>query len=451
MARSRPRGGRLQALRASATGALWPLPTAAILVAVGLGIGLTELDQALAFGQDPVRLVFTGGPSAARTLLSAIASSLISATTLLFSLTIVTLQLASSQYSPRLLQTFVRDRVVQVCLGTLLGTFVYALVVLRTVRSADEAEGSSFVPRISVTVAFLLTLGSVAALVTFLSHQTRQLRVETMMRDVHEESSRTWARLQERQEDEQPDRPLPEVPGTARPLCARSSGFLVQVAEGPLLEAVTGAGAALLLDRRPGDPVVVGTPIAWVWPRGTGDAVPADELEEALHRSVDLGHERADLIDPSYGLRKLVDIAARALSPGINDPTTAGHALSHVSALVGDAAARDTWHRRLTDEDGVERLLLRSWTFPELLDLGVTQVRHYGRDDLTVVDRLFALLAEVAWRARTPVQRGAVRGARDALVEQSQASPPAGRTPEDVQRWARTVDGALAREWRPAG
>ncbi len=431
--RSRPRGGRVQALREATNGALWPLPTAAILLAVGLGIGLTELDQALGYGEDPIRFVFTGGPSAARTLLSAIASSLISVTTLLFSLTIVTLQLASSQYSPRLLQTFVRDRVVQTCLGVLLGTFVYALVVLRTVRSADEAQGSSFVPRISVTVAFLFALASVAALVTFLSHQTRQLRVETMMRDVHSESARTRARLHERQEeDQQPDRPLPQVPDSARPLCARSSGFLVQVFEGPLLEAVTGAGAVLLLDRRPGDPV--------------------EELERALQRSVDLGHERADVVDPSYGLRKLVDIAARALSPGINDPTTAGHALSHVSALLGDAAVRDTWHRRLTDEDGAERLVLRSWTFSELLELGVTQVRYYGREDLTVVDRLFALLAEVAGRTRTPLQREAVRHERDALVEQSRTSPPAGRTAEDVQRWARTVDTALAGQWlRPAG
>ncbi len=445
---ARPRGGRLQALRNGLTGALWPLPTIAIVAAVGLGVGLTELDQALAFGEDPIRFVFTGGPSAARTVLSAIASSLISVTTLLFSLTIVTLQLASSQYSPRLLQTFVRDRVVQTCLGVLLGTFVYALVVLRTVRSADEAQGSSFVPRISVTVAFVLMLASVAALVTFLSHQTRQLRVETMMRDVHDESSRTRRRLQERQEEDgQPDRPLPVVPHTARPLCARSSGFLVQVWEGPLLESVTGCGTVLLLDRRPGDPVIVGTPIAWAWPQDAADAVPVEELEEALHRAVDLGHERADVVDPSYGLRKLVDIAARALSPGINDPTTAGHALSHVSALLGDAAVRDTWHRRLTDEDGTERLFLRSWTFPELLDLGVTQARYYGREDLTVVDRLFAVLAEVAWRARTPLQQAAVRHERDALAQQSRTHPPAGRTGEDVQRWARTVDAALAGRW----
>ena len=444
------RGGRVQALWNAATRTLWPLPTAGVVLAVGLGIGLTELDQALGFGDNPIRWVFTGGPSAARTILSAIASSLISVTTLLFSLTIVTLQLASSQYSPRLLQTFVRDRVVQTCLAVLLGTFVYALVVLRSVRSADEAEGTTFVPRISVTVAFLLLLASVAALVTFLSHQSRQLRVETMMRDVHAESSSTWARISRQQEeDEQPDRPLPPVPATARPLCARDSGFLVQVSERPLLEAVGRCGAVLRLDRRPGDQVIAGAPFAWAWPHRSSDDLPVDDLEEVLEGSVDLGYERADVIDPSYGLRKLVDIAARALSPGINDPTTAGHALAHVSALLGRAAERDAWHRRLADESGVERVLLRSWTFAELLDLAVTQVRYYGREDHTIVDRLFTLLAEVAWRARTPAQRQAVRQHRDALVEQSQASPPAGRTRDDTLRWADAVDDALARRWTP--
>jgi uncharacterized membrane protein len=146
-------------------GELWPLPALAILSAVSLAFLLPEVDTWLQEGEDnePLGYVFGGGPSAARTVLSAIASSLISVTTLLFSLTIVTLQLASSQYSPRLLQTFVRDRVVQTCLGILLGTFVFALVVLRTVRSADESGAGAFVPRLSVTVALVFTLASIEA------------------------------------------------------------------------------------------------------------------------------------------------------------------------------------------------------------------------------------------------------------------------------------------------
>lgn len=444
-----PRGGRLQTVRRALGGALWPVPTVAVLLAVALGVALPELDRSLQEGPgEPLAWVFGGGPSAARTMLSAIATSLISVTTLLFSLTIVTLQLASSQYSPRLLQTFVRDRVVQTCLGLLLGTFVFALVVLRSVRSADESADSAFVPRLSVTVALFLTLVSVGALVAFLSHQSRQLRVETMLRDVHVEADATLRLLTAQQDDDgQPDTDLPPVPAAARPVCARHSGFLVQVTEGPLLAAAAEAGAVLRLIPRPGESVLAGVPVAWAWPDGAGSEPPIEALEESLADHLVLGYERSDGGDPSYGLRKLVDIAARALSPGINDPTTAVHALSHVSDLMGMAARRSTWHRRLADDDGTQRLLVPSWDFATLLSQAVTQPRSYGGTDPTVADRLFALLAEAAWHVRAPDQQAAVRRERDLLVAQYDADPPVGWSRDDVRSRGEAVDRALAREW----
>ena len=450
--RGQTRGGRWSAFRSALTGALWPVPTAAIALALGLAVVLPELDQILEDGEQPLAYVFGGGPSAARTMLSTIASSLISVTTLLFSLTIVTLQLASSQYSPRLLQTFVRDRVVQVCLGVLLGTFVYALVVLRTVRSADESGAGAFVPRLSVTVAVVLALASVAALVTFLSHQTRQLRVETMMRDVHVESGETIRRIcRQLVEDDQADTPLPDVPQRARPVLARHSGFYVQVAEAQLLKVATDCGAVLLLVPRPGDAVIDGTPVAWAWTDEPSADPPLDDLGAAVEEHLRLSHERSEVGDPSYGLRKLVDIAARALSPGINDPTTAVHALSHISDLLGLVGTRDAWHRRTSDDSGRERLLATSWEFDSLLDLAVTQIRYYGREDPTVLVRLFGLLAEVAWRARSHTQRAAVRHQRDLLLGQWEASPPVGRTADDGRRWADTVDTALTGRWPRPG
>jgi uncharacterized membrane protein len=446
-----PQGGAASRIWIAVTGALWPLPTAAIVLALALGFILPVVDQFLrGSGEQPLALVFEGGPSAARGILSTIAGSIISVTTLLFSLTIVTLQLASSQYSPRLLQTFVRDRVVQLCLGTLLATFVYALMVLRSVRSADEADGGAFVPRLSVTVAFLFALASVAALVTFLAHQTRQLRVETMMRDVHTEAGSTIERLTAQlRDDDQPDGPLPGVPAHAQPLCARTSGFLVQTAEGPLLEALSACDAVLRLDRRPGESVVAGTPLAWVWADDGTTGLPVDDLEAALDRHVAVSFERSPAADPSYGLRKLVDIAARALSPGINDPTTAVHALSHISALMGQLSVRNTWHRRVAAGDGATRLLLPSWDHAALLDLSVTQVRSYGRQDTTVVERLFSLLAEVGWQARNERQRQAVREHCQALTTQSLDEVPAGRTEQDVRRSAEAVERALSRRWQP--
>lgn len=445
----RARGNRLQTVRQAFGGALWPVPAAAVLLSIGLALALPELDRHLQQGPgEPLALAFGGGPSAARSVLSAIATSLMSVTTLVFSLTIVTLQLASSQYSPRLLQTFVRDRVVQVCLGILLGTFVFSLVVLRSVRSADDSDDTAFVPRLSVTVALLLTLVSIGALVAFLSHQVRQLRVETMLRDVHVESGATLSRLTVEQDDDgQPDTDLPPVPPHARPVCARHSGFLVQVTEGPLVAAVAEAGAVLRLIPRPGESVLTGVPVAWAWGDGSGGEPSVEALEEALADHLVLGYERGDRGDPSYGLRKLVDIAARALSPGINDPTTAVHALSHVSDLLGMVAQRTTWHRRLTDEDGTQRLLVPSWDFAALLSQALTQPRSYGATDPDVAARLFAVLAEVAWQTRAPAQQAAVRRERDLLVDQCVEDLPAGWSTEDVRRRGGAVDRALARDW----
>ncbi len=446
---SNPRGGRLSNVRRVVGGALWPLPALCVLGAVGLAFLLPVVDAWLQGGtEEPLAYVFGGGPSAARTVLSAIASSLISVTTLLFSLTIVTLQLASSQYSPRLLQTFVRDRVVQICLGILLGTFVFALVVLRTVRSADESGSGEFVPRLSVTVALLLTLLSVGALVAFLSHQSRQLRVETMLRDVHVEATGTLRRLADAQDDdEQPDSALPPVPPHARPVYARNSGFLVQVVEGPLVVAARKADAVLRLIPRPGESVLAGVPVAWAWGDGTAAEPSLEDLEDALADHLVLGYERADRGDPSYGLRKLVDIAVRALSPGINDPTTAVHALSHVSDVLGLAAQRTTWHRRLTDDDGTLRLFAPSWDYPTLLMQAITQPRSYSGSDPAVAERLFALLSEAAWHCRAPEQRDAVRRERDLLVAQYDGDPPTGWTADDVRQRGEFVDRALARDW----
>ena len=162
---------------------LWPFPVVAVALSVVLGTALPALDAAVD-GKLPESvsvLLFSGGPEAARSVLQAISGSLITVTSLTFSLTVVTLQLASSQFSPRLLRTFTADRFVHATLALFLAAFAFALTVLRSVR-AESGSGPSFVPEISVTVAFGLAIASVMGLVLFLAHLTREIRVETMMR-----------------------------------------------------------------------------------------------------------------------------------------------------------------------------------------------------------------------------------------------------------------------------
>jgi uncharacterized membrane protein len=439
---ARPR--RRRGLRARLGGALWPIPAVAVVLAIGAGIGLPALDGLLGNGGSghPLSFVFGGGPAAARDLLAAIAGSLISVTGLTFSLTVVALQLGSSQYSPRLLQTFVTDRGVQLTLAVLTATFVYALTVLRTVRTEDATtDESAFVPRLSITVAYLLTLGSVVALLLFLGHLASMLRVETMLRDVHDEGTGTLAR-------ELPDGPgraaaaLPDGPGT--PVPATSSGFLVGVDEAALVAAARDSGAVVLLAARVGDSVVAGTPLAHAWPDPATRTVDAGALGEALAGAVRLGFERSPDHDLSYGLRKVVDVAVRALSPGINDPTTAAHALSHASAMLGDLVARPPAPRQLTD-DGVLRAVLPQWSATALLDLALEEPLQYASGQPAVLRRAAALLREVAWRAPRGVLDDRLRAHLATVVDLAGDTT---RVPADERRaWTTGVGEALAGRW----
>ncbi|MFE3644431.1 DUF2254 domain-containing protein [Streptomyces sp. NPDC059169] len=384
---------------------LWPLPVLGVLLALGAGIGLPALDGAVG-RHVSLRMrsfLFGGGPDAARAVLEAIAGSLISVTALTFSLTVVALQLASSQFSPRLLRTFAADRYVQATLALFLATFTYALTVLRTVRTAHDAQ-PAFVPQMSVTLAFALALASILGLVLFLSHLARELRVETMLVAVHHDAEDTMERILGTPADEGTDgAPVlpPRPPGDAVPLLAARSGFLTAVDESVLLRAAARADAVVLVDRPPGGSLIAGTPCGRVW-RRDGSTFPPDVLDRLLRQAADAvvaGGERTDEQDVAFALRQLTDVAVKALSPGVNDPTTAVHALSHSSALLCAFAQRPLGPRLLHDADGRLRVMLERPDLPALLELAVSQPLRYGSAEPEVLRRIAMLLHEVAWTA----------------------------------------------------
>lgn len=443
------RAGPGRVVAATLRGALWPVPCLGVVLAIGLGVLLPAVDGRLESGDHPLTFVFGGGAAAARDLLAAIAGSLISVTGLTFSLTVIALQLASSQYSPRLLQTFVSDRVVQLTLAQLVLTFVYALTVLRTVRTESATDDdSAFVPRLSITVAYLLTLGSVLALVFFLGHLAQALRVETMLRDVHDEGTRTIAQELDRGGGEENSAPLGMgalAAGPAVPLTARSSGFLVGVDEDAAASAARRAGVVVRLSARTGDAVVIGTPMAHAWATDSPGGVHTDELEEALDDAVRLDFERSADRDVAYGLRKIIDIAVRALSPGINDPTTAVHALSHASALLGELAVRPVEDRVIRDGEGAVRVVLPAWELPALVHLVLEEPVQFAEGQPAVLRRLAGLLREFAWRARGRGVDALVRRYVDQVA--GTAVRTSGVSEEEAQAWRQHVAHALAGQW----
>ena len=442
--------GRVSAgLRDGLRAQLWPLPALAVVAALLAGVALPHLD-ARVDASVPGWLgdvVFGGDAGAARTVLDAIAGSLVTVTSLTFSLTVVTLQLASSQFSPRLLRTFARDLLVQSTLALFLATFVFALTVLRAVRSPAEGSQASFVPRFAVTAAFVLAVASVLGLVAFLAHLVRQIRVETMLRNVHAEASATAASALAGAVS---DRPPPKVPNGARLLCADSSGFVVRIDRERLLEVARQERAVLLVQAWPGTSVVAGVPIAWAWPDGgdPDESLAADvceRLADQLGRAVHTDYERTAAQDVSYGLRQLSDVANKALSPGINDPTTAVHALGHLSALLCELGQHPDGPIELRDGDRLRVCLLQpSWA--ELVDAAIGQPRGYGAGDPQVARRMLQLLAELAW-CTPPARHAAVT---EHLGRVRRAVAAAGHDRADLaglEEAAERVEAALAGRW----
>lgn len=390
---------------------LWPLPALAVALAVVMGVALPALDSAVD-GELPESigvLLFGGGPEAARSILQAISGSLITVTSLTFSLTVVTLQLASSQFSPRLLRTFTSDRFVHGTLALFLAAFAFALTVMRSVR--DEGNGNSaFVPEISVTVAFALAIASVVGLVLFLAHLAREIRVETMMRRVNLETQETIDRVFA--EDRPACGPSPVPSSSAVPITSVSSGFLTSVDKDALLRAVKKCNAVVQLDLAPGSSLVSGVPFATAWPVEKGAVLGAETRETLTHEvnaAVATGFERTNVQDVEFGFRQLVDVAVRALSPGLNDPTTAVHVVGHLSDLLCRLAERNPGPEHLTDDNGRVRVVLSLPTLRGLLDMSVDQPRKYGAADPAVAGRLLGLLHELAWCDRKGQYRQDIR------------------------------------------
>jgi uncharacterized membrane protein len=445
------RRSRLSVLRDAVDTALWPVPIAGVVVAIALGFVLPGLDVVLDDGLPPgVRgFLFSGDAGAARTVLSAVGGSLITVTSLTFSLTVVTLQLASSQFSPRLLRTFSRDPFVHWTLALFLATFTYSVMVLRTVRDGGQSV-AEFVPQISITAAVVLTVASVVVLVLFLAHLARQIRVETMLDDVYEDSVETVQRvLLRRPEDPSTTLVAPTPPTETRPIVSAKSGFLVSVDEQDLLDAACSAGAVILVEGFPGGSVVKGTPVGKSWPLAGTPLSQADQqrFDDRVAAAIHAGPERTAAQDVAFGLRQMTDVVTKALSPGINDPTTAVHALGHISALLCEMLDYELGPKLLDDEQGRVRVVLERPDLGDLLNSAVAQPRRYGKGAPNVLARITQLLREVAWRTRDEEQKQAVRDQlkrlRDTVADQDLGTVEK----EELSRLDAQVDDALLGRW----
>ncbi|HSF99182.1 MAG TPA: DUF2254 domain-containing protein [Ornithinibacter sp.] len=371
-------------------GPFWVLPSTICALAVAAGLLLPRIDAALT---DDVPYLFGGGAESARSLLSTIASAMISVTGLVFSITMVVMQLASSQFTPRLLGSFLGSRITQVTLGVFTSSFVFALIVLRDVRGGDEP----FVPQLSVTVAFLLVLASVALFFAFIHHITVSIQVTQVIDRISNQTVRTLQQGDDEWGDASPGAPSwSQAPGPSVTVSTGSGHGVVQrVRYTDLVQAAERAGVVVQLRTRIGEVRHRGQSLAVVH-----GALAGDEVIEQVRGSFGLGKERSMPQDPEFGVRQLVDIAERALSPGINDPTTAGQVLDELHRILRVAGARADRSPHLVDASGTVRVVDVPTTFTRLLDLSLDEIAHYGKDSLQVPRRIVELLDDLEGSVR---------------------------------------------------
>jgi uncharacterized membrane protein len=388
---------RLAALADRLRSSLWFIPGAFALGSIVASVALVALDHLVdrTVAGSLSGVLFAGGPDSARLVLSTIAAAMLSFTGLVFTVTMLVLQLASSQLSPRVMRTFLRDRLNQVVLGLFVATFVYSLLVLREVRS--PSAGQAFVPAIAVTVAYALLIASVASFILYIHHMAQAIRAATVLRSVADETRSAIERLYPAGIAAEPEPPAPELPsGPAAEvaLLQRSPGVITSVDADALVRQAREQHLVVEMTLMVGDFIATGAPILRIWRKdGAGDAEPMPI--ESLAASVHTGPERTMTQDAAFGFRQIVDIAERALSPGVNDPTTAVQALDQLHDLLRRLARRQIPSQVRLAEDGSVLLRLPRPDWDDYVSLALDEIRHYGAGSIQVARRLRYLLLDL--------------------------------------------------------
>ncbi len=396
-------------------GALWVLPTVAVTVALGIGFVLARVDVSA-----DRWFAFQGTSDDARTLLIAIASTLATVIALVLGLTVVALQLASTQFSPRLLRSFLRDRVNQVVLSVFVATFTYSTAGLFTV-GVSAGERVEDYPRLAVSFALVLLFASLLVLVFFVHHLAHSIQIDEVMGKVE----RSTVRVIEHDLPSEgvSSEPLPVPPPWAVEVPAYASGYVQTVHAEPLLAIATERELTILGSTMVGEYVVSGAPLLWVWRAAAGQELPDPELlREVARDAIRIGFERTAEQDAAFGVRQLADIAVKALSPAINDPYTAIQSLEHLGVVLAALARRRLGSQHLDDGTGVIRVVLPGRSLSYYLDMAIGQIRRYGCAEPRVDRALLRVLGTTGRFCADPADRKVVAAEVRLVVEDAEQS-----------------------------
>jgi uncharacterized membrane protein len=350
-------------------------------------------------------------PQVAQVILSGIATSIMTVVSIVFAILLMTLTLASMQFSPRIIVSFAKDRVTQWTLGVFLGTFCYCMGALPAARSLPHP----FAPALTVLGAMLLALACVAWLLYFIHHISQAISVSHIVDRIATETEgiiddvMPQPRANHRSFENEPR----EVETWDVPLLSEASGYIRFIDTRRLVALAKLHHVKIRALRRVGQFVPAGTPLVLVYKAARLSA----ESELSILGAFDLGPSRTLQQDIEFGVLQIVDIALKAISPAVNDPTTAVSCVDQLSRLLIRVASRELPASVLYDPPGVPRVLIPWIDFEGLLKSAFQQIRLYSKSDVAVSLRVLRALGDIAWTSPEPAFRRLLHEEGTRIVE----------------------------------
>ncbi len=399
---------KIKQLWSNLQSSFWFTPSLIVLFSAAFAAAMIEADSA---GSDQWLAqwprLFGSGAEGARGMMSTIAGSMMTVVGVMFSMILVVLALASSQYTSRILRNFMSSRVTQVVLGIFAGIFTYCLIVLRTIRSGDEG---AFVPNLAVFFGFVLALGGVVALMFFIHHIASSIQASSIISSVAEETIAVIDRLFPEKlgrgpgEDDDGQTLSPLSGRNWRAVRASQNGYIQSVNNAALLRLARKRKSIVRMEHGIGDFVVRNSPLASL----ALENPPDHETIAALQDTFSISSYRTVEQDAAFGIRQIVDMALKALSPGINDTTTAVMCVDYLTAIMAQLAPRQipSSHRY---EEGQLRVIAKGPSFESLLSEAFDQIRGNATGNVAIMLRMLGAVQTIASVTAGPSRRRALR------------------------------------------
>jgi uncharacterized membrane protein len=375
----------------------WFIPVLIIIAAIALALGLVYFDSQAEVNQNGVgRYLLTGSADSARSILTTISGAMIGIAGTVFSITLVVLTLASSQFGPRLIKNFMYHRLNQIVLGSYVSTYIYCLVVLNTIKENEEVV---FIPAFSTLVAQGAALVNIILLILFIHNIAISIQADKVISDISGSLSRNMKVLFPQKMGDQPDEENEQDEDAAksaykekRSFTIPGSGYLQYIDGKTLIELTDEINGLLELRFRPGDYLVEGVEVGLIYSNDTIDNKKIKLFQEQFL----LGKTRTQQQDAEYSIRQMVEIAVRALSSGVNDPYTAIACIDNLTSAMAYLSDVKFPSRYRTNQDGELRIIAAILTYEGMLDAAFNQIRQFAKGTPSVVIRLMEALITIS-------------------------------------------------------